>query len=64
MSEDYKISDLSSYTEDVESDPEKHVQEAGSVTWTEWIKRATGFAETAAKKAQIVDWMTEQRRRK
>jgi hypothetical protein len=32
--------------------------------WAEWIKRATNLAEAAAKKAGLVDWVEEQRRRK
>ena len=33
-------------------------------TWIEWVKRTTREAEGAGRKANVVDWVEEQRRRK
>ena len=33
-------------------------------SWTEWIQRVTTLAVDAARKAGVVDWVEEQRRRK
>ena len=48
------------------SDEEEDAEEQGEDTesWTEWIRRATTLAADAARKAGIVDWVEEQRRRK
>ena len=32
-------------------------------SWVDWIKRSTSMAVAAAKKAGVVDWVEEQRRR-
>ena len=45
--------------EEEEKDGDEEVE-----TWQEWIKRATNLAAEAAKKAGVVDWVEEQRRRK
>ena len=45
--------------EEEEEDGDEEVE-----TWQEWIKRATNLAAKAAKKAGVVDWVEEQRRRK
>ena len=43
---------------------EEEEEDDDDESWTEWIKRATKIAAEAAKKAGVVDWVQEQRRRK
>ena len=44
-------------------DDEKEGEEEAE-SWQEWIRRTTNLASEAAKKAGVVDWVEEQRRRK
>ena len=51
----------------VEADKEYSVEgneETQVETWVEWIQRATGKAVHEARKANVADWVEEQRKRK
>ena len=45
-------------------DEEDVEEEEETESWADWIKRATNVAAEAAKRAGVVDWVEEQRRRK
>ena len=51
----------SSSSDEEEGDEE---QAEDRESWTEWIRRATTLAADAARKAGVVDWVEEERRRK
>ena len=57
-------SDVGDGIHDKEGHEEDEEEEDDDESWTEWIKRATNIAAEAAKKAGVVDWVEEQRRRK
>ena len=66
-SEDGAKSDVNSGSSPSDSDLELKQAEDDDTegeTWVEWIQKATSFAESATRKAQIIDWIEEQRRRK
>ena len=45
-------------------DEEEAEEEEEEESWVDWITRATHLAADAARKAGVVDWVEEQRRRK
>ena len=47
-----------------QAEKEEDEEEEEEESWEEWIVRATNIAVGAAKKAGVVDWVEEQRRRK
>ena len=58
-------SSSSSGEEEAEEEEEEEEEEDEETTesWTEWIQRVTTLAVDAARKAGVVDWVEEQRRR-